>query len=208
MAGPILANHSEITVVGTKNNTTELTQSINEKASQTFIKGTPVMLASGVVQAWDGTTITAGIAGVSNEDAHNLGSDGLGAPGAFTPVGFPGTGTTFGSVPYEPSAVNIPLGAPFVIGQINFAEANLETVFMAQCDSSAGSPAATPTQATLGAQFGLTKDTNGHWYIDFNKVTVGTNTVLIINGFTIDGLIQCARLLFTFTKTALQLYPN
>src|SRR6267154_2382201 len=104
----LLANHSEIEVVRTVNNTTERTESPQEKAGQTFVKGTPVQLNAGVLQAWDGTTVAAGIYGVSAEDAHNLATDGAGFPAPFGTVGFPGTGTTFGKVPFQASAVNIP----------------------------------------------------------------------------------------------------
>ena len=76
-----LTNHDEITVVQTTTNTTEMTVSINEKASQTFKKGTPVMLAAGVVQEWDGTTVAKGIYGIADIDASNLATDGAGAPG-------------------------------------------------------------------------------------------------------------------------------
>lgn len=205
MAGPALTNHAEIWQYQTKSGNTDMTDAPQEAAAQTFFKGTPVQLAaSGFVQAWDGITINAGILGVAMEDAHNLASNGAGAPGAFTPVGFPGTGTTFGQVQNQPSAVNIPEGAPLSLGYILVNEANLDTIFIAQCDNSTNSGAVTPTQATFGQQFGLTKDASGHWYIDFAKTIPGTNTVLTVIGTTIDGLIANARLAFQFNKAAMQ----
>src|SRR6266404_4180715 len=88
---------------------------IIEKASATFKLGTPVAIevATGAVIAWDGTTgitgtITgAAIVGVSYEAASNLGSTGT-YPAPFSP--FVGVGATlsFGSVPNESSAKNIP----------------------------------------------------------------------------------------------------
>lgn len=204
-----LAHHAPITVVQTISGNTDNTDSINEKASQTFLAGTPVMLSSGLIQAWDGTTVALGIAGVSMEDAHNLASSGLGAPGAFTGVGFPGTGTTFGSVPNETSAVNIPRGAPFVTGQILFDKAIDDTIFAAMFDnSSAGtSGGATPTQASIGTQYGLTADLTApiYWYVDGAKVTVGTNTVVEVVGVsTVTGFVPNAIVFFKFARAASQ----
>jgi hypothetical protein len=201
----LLATHVPIEVVSTKQNTTEYTDAPQEKASQTFYAGTPVQLSGGYVQAWDGTTVAAGIYGVSEEDAHNLASNGAGAPTAFGIVGFPGTGTTFGHVPNQSSAVNIPEGAPASLGYIDVAEANLDTIFTAQTDNDTGA-ATTPTIANVGTQYGLTVDANGYWYVDFAKTTVGTNTVLVMTGLhPIDGSIANARILFQFTKAAMQI---
>jgi hypothetical protein len=201
----LLANHAPIEVVRTKNNTTEETESPLEKAGQTFVQGTPVQLNAGVLQAWDGTTVAAGIYGIAAEDAHNLATDGAGAPTPFTPVGFPGTGTTFGKVPYQTSGVNIPEGAPPVKGVLVTWVANLDTIFRAQTDNGS-SAATTPTKANIGTQYGMTVDANGHWYVDFNKTTAGTNTVLVMVGLDpIDGSIANARILFQFIKAAMQI---
>lgn len=200
----LLANHTEIEVVRTTQNNTEPTDFPQEKAGQTFVKGTPVQLNAGVLQAWDGATIAAGIYGVSLEDAHNLASDGLGFPAAFGVVAFPGAGTTFGKVPFQTSAVNIPEGAPPVKGGIIVALASLETVFRAQADKNTGA-ATIPAIANIGSQFGLSLDANGHWYVDFAKTTVGTNTVVEMIGLDpIDGSIANARILFKFLKSAMQ----
>lgn len=201
----LLAVHNIIEVVETKQNTTEMTDAPQEKAAQTFNMGTPVQLNAGFVQAWDGATVTAGIYGISLEFAHNLATNGAGAPTAFGIVGFPGTGTTFGSVPYQPSAVNIPEGAPASLGYINVAEANLDTIFTAQTDNNTGA-ATTPTIANIGTQYGMTIDANGYWYVDFAKTTVGTNTVLVMVGLSpLDGSTANARILFQFTKSAMQI---
>jgi hypothetical protein len=212
--GPLLANHAEIWTYQTKSGNTELTVGdwdVPEAAGQTFFKGTPVMLsAGGFVQAWDGITVVNGILGVTNEDGHNLASNGLGAPSPFTPVLFPGTGTTFGSVPFQGSAVNIPEGAPLSLGYITVAQANLDTIFLGQVDNSVSTLAVTPTQATIAPgsnQFGMTKDANGRWYIDLGKNTPGTNTVVQVIGFTIDGLTANARVLFQFIKSSMQMVP-
>lgn len=200
----LLANHSEIEVVRTSQNTTEETLSPQEKSGQAFVKGTPVQLNAGFLQAWDGATIVAGILGVALEDAHNLASNGLGAPTAFGTIGFPGTGTTFGKVPFQTGAVNIPEGAPPVKGVLVVAQATLDTVFRCQTDNGTGA-ATTPTIANIGTQYGLTVDANGHWYVDFNKTTPGTNTVLeMIDLDPIDGSIANARILFKFIKSVMQ----
>lgn len=200
----LLANHSKIIVVETTDNTTEMTSTEPEAATQTFQSGTPVQLNAGNIQAWDGATIAKGIAGISLEDAHNLASAGLGFPGAFTPVGFPGTGVTFGKVPFQPSAVNIPEGAPFSLGGLTYAQASLNTIFEAQTDNNTGA-AVTPTKANIGTQYGLTIDANGTWYVDFGKITAGTNTVLVMVDLDpIDGSIPNARILFKFILASMQ----
>lgn len=201
----LLANHAEIRVVQTKSGNTEMTDNPNEAAGQTFLRGTPVQLNAGNCQAWDGVTIAAGIFGVTLEDGHNLASAGLGAPTAFTPVGFPGTGTTFGTVPFQPNAVNIPEGAPPSFGYVLVAEANLDTIFEAQTDNSTGA-ATTPVNADVGRQFGMSKDANNHWYIDYAKTTPGVNTVLVLTELDpIDGSIANARVYFQFLKSAMQI---
>lgn len=201
----LLATHAIIEVVQTKQNTTEMTDAPQEKAGQTFLLGTPVQLNAGYLQAWDGATVAAGIYGISLENAHNLGSNGAGAPSPFGIVGPPGTGTTFGSVPYQPSAVNIPEGAPASLGYIDVAEANLDTIFQAQVDNNTGAAAVT-SLANIGTQYGMTIDVNGYWYVDFAKTTVGTNTVLVVVGLNpIDGPLANGRVLFQFTKSAMQI---
>lgn len=200
----LLLTHSIIEVVKTKQNTTEMTIAPQEKAAQTFVNGTPVQLNAGFVQAWDGVTINAGILGISLEDANNLATNGAGAPTAFGIVGFPGTGTTTGKVPFQPSGVNIPEGAKASLGYIEVAEANLDTIFTGQTDNSTGA-AVTPTIANIGTQYGMSQDVNGFWYVDFAKVTPGGNTVLVMIDLSpIDGSNPNARILFQFLKSAMQ----
>lgn len=201
----LLANHIPFEVVKTTDDTTELTQTFPEAAGQTFLQGVPVQLNAGNVQVWDGVTIALGILGVSLENAHNLASAGAGFPSAFTPVGFPGTGSTFGVVPNQPNAVNIAEGAPFSLGGVTYAEATVNTIFRAQVDNSTGA-ATTPTKANIGTQYGISFDANNHAYIDFAKVTPGVNTVVQIYDLDpIDGSIANARILFKFIKAAMQL---
>jgi len=206
----LLANHIPMEVVKTTDDDTELTQTLPEAAGQIFLQGVPVQLNAGNVQVWDGVTIAAGILGVSLENAHNLATAGAGFPGpdgsgTFTPVGFPGTGVTFGTVPNQPAAVNIPEGAPFSLGGVTYAEATVNTIFRAQADNSTGA-ATTPVKANIGTQYGISFDANNHAYIDFAKVTPGVNTVVIVYDLDpIDGSIANARLLFKFIKAAMQL---
>jgi|SRR5579859_5105602 len=201
----LLANHTPMEVVKTTDDTTELTNTEQEAAGQTFLQGVPVQLNAGNVQVWDGATIVAGILGISLENAHNLGAAGAGAPGPFTPVGFPGTGVTFGTVPNQPAAVNIPEGAPFSLGMVTYAEAVVNTIFRGQTDKNTGA-ATTPTKANIGTQYGISFDANNHAYIDFAKVTAGVDTVVIMYDLDpIDGSIPNARILFKFLKAAMQL---
>jgi hypothetical protein len=137
---------------------------IIEEATQTFLQGTPVQIAvDGGVQAWDGVTIALGIAGFCLSAASNL-----------TTLGVAKT-LTFGTVPNETSAVNISRGAPLNDGRIDFEVSTDDTIFKGQVG-----PSQTCAASDVGKQYGLTKDTDGHWYVDKTKTTVGTNTVVII----------------------------
>jgi hypothetical protein len=136
---------------------------IPEDDHETFIAGTPVQVVAGDVEAWDGVTIAAGIAGIAYEDASNL--------------AVAGTAETahFGEVINEPAAVNIFRGAPLNDGQIGVEVAVQDTLFHAQVG------AATVPAGALSTHYGLTKDTDGHWYVDTAKVTTsggGKDTVL------------------------------
>jgi hypothetical protein len=66
---------------------------------------------------------------------------------------------------------------------------------------------ATPTQAMINTQFGLTADLTApiYWYVDGAKVTAGTNTVVeLVEISPIDGLIPNARVRFKFLRSASQ----
>jgi hypothetical protein len=205
-----LAHHAPITVVQTISGNTEFTGSDNEGASQTFLAGTPVTISAGNIIAWSGTgPTTAVLAGIALEDAHNLASAGLGAPGPFTGIGFPGASPTFGSVPNEASALNIPRGAPFVTGDILYQKAVEDTIFEGMFDNSVTGTgaAATPSKANIGVLYGLTADLTApiYWYVDAGKTTVGTNTcVEIVDLNKIDGAIPNARVQFKFARATSQ----
>jgi hypothetical protein len=210
MAGPNISYHAPILPIMNRANTAPLTNGLAELASQTFKNGTPVQMASsGFVQAWDGTTVSHGILGVSESFGLNLASNGLGAPGVpFGPIGAPGAIQTYGYVINEPLAVNIALGTPMSDGRTLFVYANNDNIFEAIYDNSAGTVAAdyTPTQAminTSAGQLGLTADSNHFWYVDADKT--GGDAVLQIVGINpLDGFIVNARVRFQFLAAAQQ----
>lgn len=185
--------HEQIGAVQTVSGNTPFTGSTSEAAAQVFFQGVPVQLnGAKFVQKWDGATFAAGLLGFSLAPGLNLPSAGAGTPGGFSQVGPPGTTTTYGSVPYQASAVNIPLGAPMSDGRTLYEVANGDTIFEAQFDNSAGAVAAdyTPVQTDLGKQYGLAFDASGYAYVNKNLATPGTNTNVVIVGFNPDDLVQ------------------
>ena len=179
-----LTYHEPIGSVETTSGLTPFTAALLEHSGQTFKIGVPIQLNAGFAQQWDGTTLTAAIAGFSLTYGLNLGSNGKGAPGAFGQIGPPGAIQTYGNVPNQASAVNIAVGTPISDGRTLIEAALGLTIFEATFDNSAGSVAAdyTPTQAMIGTQFGLTVDASGQFYVDGGKVTPGTNTVVEMVG--------------------------
>lgn len=117
----------------------------------------------GGVKEWDGTTVVNALAGFSKEFASNLTATGV----AKT--------LTFGQVPFQASAVNIPRGAPLNDGRIGFEASDGDSVFQAQVG-----PAQTTAATDVGKHYGLTKDADGHWYVDKTKTTIGTNTMVTV----------------------------
>lgn len=201
-----LVDHQEIKVVKTISGNSPATRSIGEKAAQTFLAGTPVEIepASGFIIPWDGATLAAIIAGVARVSGSNLATNAKGAPGAFGSVGAPATTSTFGSVPYQTSAVNIAHGAPFSDGRTLFEVAAQDSIFEAQIDNSAAGAYAS-LQTQLGSKFGMTKDATGHWYVDLNKT--GANAVVVIEAFNPNDALGTngARAWFRFLAAATQL---
>lgn len=216
MAGPNLTYHQPIGTVETTSGLTPLTAANPERAGQTFPTGVPIQVNAGFTQVWDGSTIAAGICGFALTVGLNLATNGLGAPGAFSQIGPPGSIQTYGSVPNQPSAANIAVGAPISDGRTLFETAVGLNIFEAVFDSSTGTTAAnyTPLQSQIGTQFGLTVDASGQWYVDNAKTTPGTNTVVTMVGINpIDQVagvagtyIVNARVRFQVLSAARQLY--
>jgi hypothetical protein len=142
-----------------------------EEAGQTFLAGTPVQIAAGDggLKAWDGVTTAFGVAGFSKEAGNNLAVLGTTPTAAVNPNPQP----SFGAVPFEPLAKNItrPL---FIDGRQGFEVAVLDTVFLGQVG-----PAQSTVLTDVGKQYGLTLDTDGHWYVD--KTKTGASAVVVIN---------------------------
>lgn len=200
-----LTNHQAIRQVKTTSGNAPLANGqYGEKAAQTFIDGTPVMLNAGFIQAWDGTTITGGILGICPGLGNNLASNALGAPlQPYGSVGL-GSGLKFGSVPNQPSAVNIPFGAPLADGRQVVEIATPDTWFEGQIDNTSTGTAPTAV-ALIGSQYGLTIDATGHWYVDLSK-TAGSAVLVIKELNPVDPLgTQFGRVWFTFLITSCQL---
>jgi hypothetical protein len=182
-----------------------------EESAQTFLAGTPVSIASGDggVQAWVANTQgpgQGGVAGISYEAASNLGSTGSGAPTPMAP--FTGVGAvagTFGSVPNQSSAKNIAHGAPLNDGRVGFILPTPSTVFSAILGNN-GNPV-TPANTDVGKQYGLTIDSGSkYWYVDRNKTTAGTNTVLTVIALDLrDAPASGTRVLFVFLPNVVNL---
>lgn len=182
-----------------------------EEATQTFKAGTPVSIASGDggVQAWVVNTQgpgQGGVCGISYEAASNLSATGSGAPTPFSPFfGVGAVAGTFGSVPNQTSAKNIAHGAPFNDGRVGFILPAADTIFSATFGNNGN--AATPANTDVGKQYGLTIDTGGNfWYVDKNKTTAGTNTVLTVIALDFrDVPAAGTRVLFQFISAACNL---
>lgn len=140
---------------------------IPEAATQTFLAGTPVALnGSGNVIAWAGSIVTSlvgAIIGITKNPGKNLTTAGTAQQ------------LTQGSVPNQTLAQNIQRPYFDPDGATLLETAADDTIFVGQVG-----PAQTVTQANVGVQYGLTKDSDNHWYVDTAKTTVGTNTCVII----------------------------
>ncbi len=182
---------AEMKVVRTVSGNSPLVNRIIENAAQTFLRGTVVQIdaATGSIEEWDGATYAVGIAGIAAEFSSDLTTAGV----AETP------GALSNRVPYQASALLIPLGAPPNDGKIGVQVANLDNVFYGQTDD-------TVVQADVGDQFGLTKDTDGHWYVDQTKNTVGVNTAVVIVGLDpLDQGTPRRGVFFQFVAAVMQL---
>src|SRR5262249_23989110 len=124
-----LSTHLPIIPVATVSGNQEQMFNYLEGQSLTINTGTPVVVSAGAVVAstspLSSTNLLVGIAALPG---HNLASAGKGASPLFGSVGFPGGSPTVGSVPNQPSAVNLPHGAPFVDGLMPTYQAVEDTI--------------------------------------------------------------------------------
>lgn len=174
-----------------------------EEASQTFMAGTPICVASGDggLQAWGGTVGTNGtlaqgaIGGIAYEAASNLGALGVG-PAPMAPFGGLGAvAGTFGSVPNESLAKNIAHGAPINDGRCGFYSATPDTIFSAMFGNTGNT--ATPAATDIGLYYGLTIDSNSKfWYVDKGKATQSTNTCVRIIGIDQRATVGAGSIVF------------
>ena len=164
-----------------------------EDAAMTFLEGVPVTYntTTGGVNEWNGTSFTGLIAGVSKEGASNL-----------TTVGVPKT-LTYGSVPNQPGAVKIPMGAPLNDGRIGLDLAVSSTVFKGQINPTGQTLAATD----VGKSYGLTKDSDYHWYVDKTKTTTsgsGSSNQAVVEIVGLDQFDTTRGVRFVFLAAAQQ----
>jgi hypothetical protein len=183
-------------------------QRIIEEATQTFLAGTPVAIAAdGGIKAWVANTqgpLPGGVVGIAYEAASNLAATGTGAPQPMQP--FAGVGAVaglFGSVPNQPSAVNIAHGAPINDGRVGIITPGPNTVYSAIFGNAGNT--ATPAVTNVGKQYGLTLDSNSkYWYVDSSKTTAGTNTVLTVVGLDPRDVPGAGtRVLFVFLQNVI-----
>ena len=199
MAGPGLTYHQPIIQVKTvSGNAPLMTGQIHEAPSQTFGYGVPLMLdAGGYVEVWNGSSYTNAILGVSNDIGHSLtGTEGPPPTGElltlppsqpFGSVGAPGAFPTFGSVPNQPKAYNIPPGAPMIDGRQVITLAVVDTIFEAQIDNSNTGTAVTAL-ALEGKQAGLAFDSSSPAQAYVDLYSSATAAVIIVELNPLDPI--------------------
>jgi hypothetical protein len=189
------------------------TKYLIEEAGQTFLLGTPVQVngTDGGIQAWDGTTVTLGIAGFAQQPAQNLGTTGAGAPVGYSPI--LGPGSVVGNYPppgdsNQPLATINPPMTPISDGFNYFYIAAPTTVFIGTWGTSVATPGPLATTNQLvGKAFGLTKDaSSGFWYVDNNK-TGAAAAVLIVQLYPLDPVGTVGgHVLFTVLPATAQIF--
>jgi hypothetical protein len=210
-----LNTHQRIRQVKTTSGNSPLTTGqIGEAAGQLFVGGSPVMKSTGTpagsagyIVAWDGTTLAnpPGILGISQGDANNLATNAKGAPQQpFGSVQL-GANLTFGSVVNQPTAVNIPRGAPLADGRLVIDLAVPDTWFEAQIDNNSTGTAVI-ANTLVGSQYGLTIGPDGKtWFVDLAKT--GASAAVVIKQINpADALgTPFGRVWFSFLPTVGQL---
>lgn len=173
-------------------------QRVFEDAAQTFLAGTPLQInnATGALKAWDGVTVNNGIAGISKEPGVNLVT--AGSPqGTTLPAAIPpgAGGPTAGNIQNEPAAATF-LRPNFNDGMTGIILAITDTLFYGQVG-----PLQVVAITDKGKQYGMTKDADGHWFVDKNKI--GAAAVLTVVGF--DQFDTQRGVLFNFLPGVAQL---
>lgn len=177
-----------INAIGTQSGNQERMRRISEKAGQTFLMGVPVMFdnVAGGIKEWDGATVAGGIAGVSKEPASNLAATGV---AQFQTL-------SNSPVPNQPLAQPIVRGAPYNDGRIELTLADTDIQYFGQVGPAQVTDPTMPTK-----QFGMTKDGDGHWFVDTAKV--GGNAVVQI--VKLDQFDTTRGVWFVFLPSAQQL---
>lgn len=208
-----LSYHLPIGAVSTLSGNQEKIQNILEGASQTFVQGTPVILNG------SGNTIaaTAGTGGsqvtyygISALRGKNLASAGLGASPLYGGINPPWGQGALQDVQNQSAAYSIFHGAPFLDGLTLVQLATADTIFEAQVDASTGSTY-NATTSNIGSAFGLSKDSNGFWYVDLGKTGSNYLDVYIVSLNPLDLVAGSTttqqnngRVRFVFGSTAIQ----
>jgi hypothetical protein len=172
-----LSTHLPIVPVSTISGNQEHIFNYLEGSGQTFNQGTPVVISAGAVIASTSPLSTTNLtAGICAYPGHNLASAGKGASPVFGSIGFPGGAPTFGSIPTQPSAVNLPHGSPYVDGLMLTYQSVLDTIFEVQVDNSTGA-SFTAGVADVGKFAALVTDANNWWYLDRNTIAATAGTL-------------------------------
>lgn len=175
---------------------------IFEKATQTFLQGTPVQVdvagATGFIIACPVMTsvATANIAGFSTQPGANLTTSGVAKTQNLTQV-----------PPNQTLAVITPIGAPPNDGKSYFSVASDDNTFQGIFGDSSDNTLAVLAQAQVGGIFGLFKDPgNSWWYVDNHVIALATGACVEIIALidpigTLNGRVQ-----FRVLEAAQQLY--
>ena len=122
-------------------------------------KGTPVTLTSGFLAIWNGSSYTGAIAGILAEPVTGRTTSGVAQ--IISPLAE--------VIENQPYAVNIAL-PKWDDGKLSaYTLADGATIFWGQVGPTQGG--ANLTQANVGVAYGLTADTDYHWYVDTSKTT-------------------------------------
>lgn len=160
-----------------------------EAATQTFKQGVPLMLSSGYLVEWDGSTEK--IVGISAEPAHNLASSGVAE-----------AGYSEAAPRNQASGKTIPPGAWMKDGKIGFYPARPDVLFSVAVENDDVFAQALMVDATF---YTLEKDaTTGFWFVDFDETSGDDAVVQLVENdpsapnTTADG----ARVAFRFKTGA------